>query len=236
MAIPTSAFVSADSIFAGLSVIVAKPTTARMSGVTAATDTITTLTAHGLAVGDQVAFVSGTGFTGLTAGALYYVIAAGTATTFQVSATASGSAISPGTSSDGVFDLALVFEALQLDTQVSQSEYEFKRPDSAGVNRVVRNVLTDQQEAFVFNTDQAKRLPKLFGGALVGRRTILCTLYVPDPDDASGYVALKSEADFSATLITEGNVTFGNRQGTIPNLRIKSNKQGGLTWTRDATV
>lgn len=236
MAIPSSPFVSADSIFAGLSVIVAKPTALRMSGVTAATDTITTAAAHGLAVGDQVAFVSGTGFTGLTAGSIYFVVDVGTSTTFKVSATAGGAAISVGNSSAGVFDVALVFEALQLDNQVQQSEYEFKRPDSAGVNRVVRNVLVEQQESYVFNTDQAKRLPKLFGGSLVGRRTILATLYVPDPDDASGKVALKSEADFSATLITEGNVTFGNRQGTIPNIRIKSNKQGAITWTRDATV
>ena len=236
MAIPSSPFVSADSIYAGLSVIVAKPTALRLSGVTAATDTITTGAAHGLAVGDQVAFVSGTGYTGLTGGSIYYVVNVGSSTTFKVSATSDGAAISVGTSSAGIFDVAFVFEAQELDNQLAQSEYDFKRPDSSGINRVVRNVITEQQESWVYATDMAKRLIALWGGGMFGRRPILCTLYVPDPDDASGYCALKSEADFAATLLSEGGVKHGGRVGSIPNLRIKTNKQGVVTWTKDASV
>jgi parallel beta-helix repeat protein len=72
-----------------------------LTGVTAATDTLTK-TAHGLAVNDLVEFISGTGFSGLTATNRYYVVTVPTADTLKVSATLGGSAISVGTSSAGV--------------------------------------------------------------------------------------------------------------------------------------
>lgn len=60
----------------------------------AADDIVDTATAHGFAAGDKVVFPSLTGGTGLTAGRVYYVIAANlAATTFQVSTTAGGAAV-----------------------------------------------------------------------------------------------------------------------------------------------
>lgn len=60
----------------------------------AADDIIDTATAHGYVAGDKVVFPSLTGGTGLTAGRVYYVIAANlAATTFQVSVTAGGAAV-----------------------------------------------------------------------------------------------------------------------------------------------
>lgn len=70
--------------------------------VTLATPGIVTLTAHGLSVGDQVNFTGGVLPTGLTAGTIYYVVAANfTANTFSVSATNGGAAINTSGSTSG---------------------------------------------------------------------------------------------------------------------------------------
>lgn len=65
-------------------------------GVTAvaATDIITSASAHGLVANQKVTFYGLSGGGGLTAGTIYYVIATGlTATAFEVSATLGGSAV-----------------------------------------------------------------------------------------------------------------------------------------------
>ncbi len=60
----------------------------------AADDILDTTTAHGFVAGDAVVFPTLTGGTGLTAGQVYYVIAANlAANTFQVSATPGGAAV-----------------------------------------------------------------------------------------------------------------------------------------------
>ncbi len=59
----------------------------------AATDVITTGTAHGLAVGDPVYFTALTGGDGLVINTVYYVVAAATTTTCKVAATKGGAAI-----------------------------------------------------------------------------------------------------------------------------------------------
>lgn len=60
----------------------------------AADDIIDTAAAHGFAIGDAVVFTALTGGTGLTAGQVYWIIAANfAAQTFQVSATPGGSAV-----------------------------------------------------------------------------------------------------------------------------------------------
>lgn len=60
----------------------------------AADDILDTTTAHGLSAGDPVKFTALTGGAGLVVGTVYYVIAANLgATTFQVAATAGGTAI-----------------------------------------------------------------------------------------------------------------------------------------------
>jgi hypothetical protein len=76
MPLPVDPFDVKNLLFSGKSLIVLKLTA--VSGYTAATDTITK-TAHGLTVGRTLSFVSGTGWTGLTAGTVYYVV--GVATT-----------------------------------------------------------------------------------------------------------------------------------------------------------
>jgi N4-gp56 family major capsid protein len=59
----------------------------------AATDLITTTSAHGLVAGNRIKITALTGGAGLAAGSTYYVVAPVTATTFKVSATLNGAAI-----------------------------------------------------------------------------------------------------------------------------------------------
>jgi hypothetical protein len=81
------------------------PARTQLTGVTAATSTLTSA-GHGLAAGQRVFFLGGTGFTGLTAGGVYFVRDVAT-DTFGLAATSGGAAIAVGTSSAGVLAAAL---------------------------------------------------------------------------------------------------------------------------------
>jgi hypothetical protein len=241
MSLPTSAFDTTKSIVAGLSVIVFKPTNARLTAVTGeADDELLTKTGHGLTTGDAFTFVSGTGFTGLVAGTIYYAIVASSAT-FKAATTLAnalaGTAIDiTADGSAGVIAPTLIFEAAKLDAPLEQTEGAIERPDSLGVAREVRTWISKQQESFTFALDEAKRLLDIFASSLAGRRVGTVTLYLPDPDNTTGTVALKSEADFACTVYRDGPANFGGGAATIPTIRIKSNKQGLITWTKDASV
>lgn len=62
-----------------------------------ATDTVTATTDHGLAVNDMVTFTDVGAMVGVTANTRYFVVNVGSSTTFKISATYGGSAISAGT-------------------------------------------------------------------------------------------------------------------------------------------
>jgi len=231
MALPSAPFDTANSIFAGLSVVKLQ-LDPQITGITAATDTLTK-TAHGLAVDQAFTYVSGTGFTGLTAGVTYYVVAVPSADTFQVSGTIGGAAITVGTSTAGVIAPVVIFEAAQLDDDPQQEMKYIDRPDSTGVLRHARGVRTKSFENFTFGLDEVKRLLEIFAGSMSGRRTGYCTLWIPDPDDATGKVSLKSEADFACTITRDGKITHGNSDFSKVTIKIESNKIGEVTWTRD---
>lgn len=77
----------------------------------AATDLITTSSAHGLVAGNRIKITSLTGGAGLTAGNTYYVVAPVTSTTFKLSATLNGAAIDI-TSDSSVFVANVVNDVL----------------------------------------------------------------------------------------------------------------------------
>lgn len=233
MALPIDPFDVQKTIFSGNTLIVL--TLAQVTGFTASTDTITK-TAHGYVVGSLLKYVSGTGFTGLTAGTNYYVVTVPDANSFKVSATSGGAAISVGTSSAGIFRPVQVFGSKLLTSKLEQEEKPLERPDSAGIIRKVRKVLTKQQESFTFEVDEVKRLLSIFGSALAGRVTATATLYCPDPDDASGKVSLKSEDDFSCTVTRDGDLQIGNSEFSKATFNLESNKLGAITWTADGAA
>ena len=234
MPLPTAPFDATKSIFLGLAVIQLKLTPA-LSPVTSATDTLTS-TAHGLSVGQTVIYVSGNGFTGLTALSTYFVTAVPTADTFKLSATVGGAAITVGTSTVGVFQPVLVFEAADLGDDPEQEIKYLDRPDYQGVTRHARATELKGFEKWTFGLDEVKRLLSIFGGALRGRKSGTCTLWIPDPTDQTGKVALKSENDFAMSVMRDGKMEHGNSAYSKTTIRIDSLKSGNVTWTADGTA
>ena len=234
MSLPTSPFNAAKSIAAGKSVIQLKLTPS-LTGVTGvATTDLLTKTAHGLTAGRQLLYVSGTGFTGLTAGNIYYVLYVD-ANTFKLSAT-NGGAVFDFTvdGSAGVFQPVHVFEAMSLTSKIEQTLGDILVPDAAGVLRKARTWLKSQVEHFPFDTFEVKRLMDVFGGAMAGRAIGTATLWIPDPDDASGMIALKSEVDFACTVTRSGDGSYGNSDASKTSIDIESNKAGMVIWTLDS--
>jgi hypothetical protein len=81
---------------------------------TISSNTVVTEIAHGLAVGDAIVADS-SGFTGITAGTVYYVESVPLATSFTVSTTLGGSvATVTGTSKSGVFTKATAIQSFSL--------------------------------------------------------------------------------------------------------------------------
>ena len=232
MALPTAPFVSDKSVFTTLAIF-KLALDAALTGVTSATDTITK-TAHGLAVGDAVDYVSGTGFTGLDAGSTYYVVTAADADTFKLSETRGGSAISVGTSSAGVFQPVQIFASKKSKNKAGDEMKYLERPDVNGTVRRLRSARTKAQDSFNCYVDEVKRLPDVFAGAMAGRRTGTCTIYIPDIDDADGFVSQKSE-DFTCTVTREGDIDYGE-DFTSATLLVESNEDHDLQWENDAAV
>jgi len=131
---------------------------------------------------------------------------------------------------------AVIYEARKLDQPTEQSEKSIEMPDATGVLRRVRTVLTNQQESFMFELVEPKRLLTIFGNSLSGRKTGTCIIYIPDPNDAAGKVALTSETDIPVTVTRDGGLTFGDADFTKATIKIESNKLGAITWTADASV
>lgn len=75
---------------------------ALITGASSATDTVTSTT-HGLAVNDKVVFTATGAATGITAGRAYWVVNSGSTTTFKVSASKGGTAITLNTATGLAF-------------------------------------------------------------------------------------------------------------------------------------
>jgi hypothetical protein len=241
MSVPKSPFIKADALYAGKTIHVITVDDSSLTGVTAdeSTDVISKA-AHGMVDGQGVIFVSGTGFTGLTAGTLYYVRDSASGT-FKVAADivngVIGAAIDiTAAGSDGVFQPVEIVESSKIDNQVQQNTFQFRRNDDGGRSRIVDEYITQDDETFVIVLDMAKRLLRLFGGALGGSVSCTVTSYVRSPRDATGTVAMKSEDNWPATLTRNRSETLGGGQGTLPELRLRSNKEGYITWEADADV
>lgn len=233
MPLPTAPFDAAKSIATGFAVIQLKLLPS-ITGVTAATDTLTK-TSHGLAVGKQLTFNSGTGFEGLTPGTGYFVVAVPSADTFKIAATPTGEAIAVGTSSSGSFTPVSVFESKKLGHKDNRVFSKIDRPDAKGALRPARKWVKEGAESFVFEVDELKRVPaELFDGALSGIKEGTCTIWKPDPDDASGKVALKSDTDFKCDITRDGDLNF--EDVNTASISINSRKAGDVQFTPDATA
>jgi len=235
MALPTAPFNAAKSIYAGKKVIQVVLSAGSVTGATAVgTSATISATAHGFSVGDMVQFISGTGFTGLTAGTNYFVVTAVT-DTFEVSATAGGTAITiTAAGSAGVFAPVEVFESNTLREGGTESYEDFKRYGTDGVPRTKRKVITESVNKVSWEVDEAKRLLDIFKGRMSGLAVARgVTIWVRDPDDASGKCALKSST-FAANITRDGEVTMDKK--VITTLMAESTEDTPITYTADASI
>ena len=235
MALPTAPFNAAKSIYAGKKVIQVVLSAGSVTGATAVGSSATiSAAAHGFSVGDMVQFISGTGFTGLTAGTNYFVVTAVT-DTFEVSATAGGTAITiTAAGSAGVFAPVEVFESNTLREGGTESYEDFKRYGTDGVPRTKRKVITESVNKVSWEVDEAKRLLDIFKGRMSGLAVARgVTIWVRDPDDASGKCALKSST-FAANITRDGEVTMDKK--VITTLMAESTEDTPITYTADASI
>lgn len=235
MALPTAPFNAAKSIYAGKKIIQVVLTTGSITGATAAASSATiTAAAHDFVVGDMVQFVSGTGFTGLTAGTNYFVTAAATGT-FEVSATKGGTAIKiSAEGSAGVFAPVEVFESNTLKEGGNDTFEDFKRYGTDGVQRTKRKVLSESSNEISWEVDEAKRLLDIFGGRMNGLAVARgVTVWVQDPNDATGKCALKS-TEFPANITRDGDVTMEKK--VVATLKAENTGDTPITYTPDAST
>jgi len=235
MPLPTAPFNAAKSIYAGKKIIQVVLTTGSITGATAAGSSATiTAATHGFVVGDMVQFVSGTGFTGLAAGTNYFVTAAATGT-FEVSATNGGTAITiTAEGSAGVFAPVEVFESNTLKEGGQDTFEAFKRYGTDGVQRTKRKVLSESSNEISWEVDEAKRLLDIFGGRMNGLAVARgVTVWVQDPDDATGKCALKS-TEFPANITRDGEVTMEKK--VVATLKAENTGDTPITYTPDAST
>ena len=235
MPLPTAPFNAAKSIYAGKKIIQVVLTTGSITGATSAGSSATiTAATHGFVVGDMVQFVSGTGFTGLAAGTNYFVTAAATGT-FEVSATNGGTAITiTAEGSAGVFAPVEVFESNTLKDGGNDTFEDFKRYGTDGVQRTKRKVLSESVNEISWEVDEAKRLLDIFGGRMNGLAVARgVTVWVQDPDDATGKCALKS-TEFPANITRDGEVTMEKK--VVATLKAENTGDTPITYTPDAST
>jgi hypothetical protein len=216
---------------------------AQVTGVTGATATnLLTKAGHTFRDGQQLEYVSGTGATGLEAGASVFVRDSNpTDGTFKLTATNDdgdlGAALALGSDlTAGVFQPISVIEGTQLDDDPSSEVKQLKRPSrKTGKLFNARTIETSSEEKYTIGMDDVKRLPEIFGGKMSGRRKGTCQLWLPDVDDATNKCALVSQV-FDCTVMRDGKVTHGNSEFSKSTIKIESNEQDLLDWDVDADI
>ena len=234
--LPTAAFTAAKSIEAAKKVIQFVMDT---GGTTAATATGSGSTiadaTHTFIDGQLIQYVSGTGFTGLTAGTNYFVRDVVAATSFAVAATLGGAAISITVAgSAGVFRQCEVFESKMARHSAAETYTSFQRYASNGILRDVGGkYIAERVEKISWEIDEAKRLLTLFGGKLSGLATGKVTMWVRDPRDASGKTALTTSA-FQADVTRDADITLDKK--VIMMVTAESMEDELVTFTADGSI
>lgn len=104
-------------------------------------------------------------------------------------------------------------------------------PDAKGVMRPDRIVRKSASESFVFETEELTKVTAILGGSLNGFATGTAVVFICDPDDASGKVAVKSES-FPCTVSRDGNISFQD-DFSKAKIKVESTKVGDITFTLD---
>jgi hypothetical protein len=145
-----------------------------LTSISNASPAVFTLAAHGLAVGDSLVLsTSGALPTGLTAGTVYYVIAAGlTSGAFEVSVTPGGTAVATSSAGSGTHSMTYLYSALPSTDQWAFAQFG---------DTVVAAQANTTPQAFVLSTSSAfadlgGSPPAAKSVAVVGRFLVLSGL------------------------------------------------------------
>lgn len=242
--LPKAPFNIAEALRNGKAVVLLKLDSA-ITGVTGATTGVFTKAGNTLKNGDGLIYKTGTDLAGLTADKPYYVIDAdSTAGTFKLAeditvaadGTISGTAVTITTAGTAItFEPFLIQEGYQLNDAPDQTDSDLDLPDDSGVLRTVRSGQEKNSEKWTFDMYAIRRLLRIFGGALSGRRSGTCKLYLRDVDDAAGTCALVSEW-FACVVTRDGGMQHGGGKDSKAVIRIKSTKQGPVIWSEAVTL
>ena len=129
-----------------------------------------------------------------------------------------------------------------LDYDGSNEKLRVKFPTAAdGVKRTRKIRRIGAAEMFVLEISEVKKLVTLFGGALTAVIELTSAqLWILDQDDASGSVAIKTDAFACSIYLEDGKKRFaaegGDDAGTKAVLIVESIKDGDITITKDATA
>lgn len=228
--LPKAPYNTAKAIYAGRTML-RFVRSATFNGVTADTEGVFTLAAHGFEVGQTFRFKSGTDGAGLTADEIYYVTTVPSDDTFTLSATYGGDSVEITTAyTDMVFAKAhcLGLKEVTLKGDIQTDTYQ--EPDDEGVLRTVDQRNKSGDETMEFESPETLRKLELFDGKMFGLIKGTMTLFAPDPQrQAANTIALVSEEDFPCTLASNGDTKLGGGFSTAP-LKLTSLKSGGITW------
>ena len=129
-----------------------------------------------------------------------------------------------------------------LDYDGSNEKLRVKFPTAAdGVKRTRRVRRIAASEMLVLEISEWKKLVTLLGGKLVDCVEMTSAqLWVLDQDDASGSVAMKTDAFACSIYLEDGKKRFeaagGDDAGTKGVLIVESIKDGDITFTNDASA
>jgi hypothetical protein len=145
---------SSDALSAACDLVI-RDAALTASSQTISANTLTTSTAHGLAVGDAIVASAST-VTGLTAGTTYYVLTVPAATTLTFSATSGGSTLTiSGTGVTATLNHIIWRTRLQTAGVPQVNNIEFNLPLKAGTAVAVEAITSAAVTGGIYLTTQA---------------------------------------------------------------------------------
>lgn len=129
---------------------------------------------------------------------------------------------------------AVSFSAKMVDYQ---GDIEVKKrliPGAGGVLRPDRIVQTSAEESMTFEIEEIKAAHAILGNRLNGLVKGAVTVWITDPDDASGKAKLKTD-DFACVVQREGNISFNDDFSKVK-LKFTCTKGADITFSVDATA
>lgn len=234
-------FNRALALFASFATIVHESDANIAAGITGASATASsTIAASGatFVVGDRIIRSAGSGdWTGIAINVPLFVVAAVAGTSFGVSLTEGGTAIST-TGTAGVFNKCEVFYAEPLNNESQAPKYaQIFRRGMTGLRGLAAQQISENIGEWSWEVDEDLRTLTLFGGCDVGQSDGFNTIYVRDASDIASKIRKQSER-FRGAITSSRNSNIGGGEFSKPQLKITATKPDGsqVAWSTNTTA